>query len=249
MKSDSHIKKYNTINFLKIDKDILREKLMGLYFDQDKSVKEISKILGWNIHTTNTRFKRLGICGKRKKVYFKPDFGDLFNEFKFLEEIKDENISGIRWKVECSCGNIKIIRAYNIINSIQKDCGHIIPDKARRSTWKGYGEISGQNFARYKRDASIRNLDFNITIEYIWDLYLKQNRKCALSGENISFTRRKCPLQTSSLDRIDSTKGYTLGNVQWVSKQINRCKQNYTDKEFIKMCRKVSKYNDEYSNS
>jgi len=41
---------------------------------------------------------------------------------------------------------------------------------------------------------------------------------------------------TASLDRIDSSKGYIEGNVQWVHKMVNMSKQQYTQEEFINMC-------------
>jgi hypothetical protein len=48
---------------------------------------------------------------------------------------------------------------------------------------------------------------------------------------------------TASLDRIDSSKGYVEGNVQWVHKRINIMKNDLSDSEFIEWCRVVSKNN------
>ena len=45
---------------------------------------------------------------------------------------------------------------------------------------------------------------------------------------------------TASLDRIDSSKGYVEGNVQWVHKMINMSKQQYSQEEFIDMCKAVA---------
>ena len=44
---------------------------------------------------------------------------------------------------------------------------------------------------------------------------------------------------TQSLDRIDSTKGYTIDNVQWVHKYINLMKHQLTQQQFIDFCKKV----------
>ena len=49
---------------------------------------------------------------------------------------------------------------------------------------------------------------------------------------------------TASVDRIDSTKGYLKGNVQWVHKSINQMKSNRTDEEFIALCKAVALYNE-----
>lgn len=45
------------------------------------------------------------------------------------------------------------------------------------------------------------------------------------------------------LDRIDSSKGYIEGNVQWVHKDVNMMKQNYSQKYFIEMCKKIYETN------
>jgi len=49
--------------------------------------------------------------------------------------------------------------------------------------------------------------------------------------------------QTASLDRIDSSKGYIEGNVQWVHRKINMMKQSYTQEEFIELCQAVVRNN------
>jgi hypothetical protein len=48
---------------------------------------------------------------------------------------------------------------------------------------------------------------------------------------------------TASLDRIDSSKGYTLGNIQWVHKWVNLMKQDMTDQEFIEWCKTITNFN------
>lgn len=109
-----------------------------------------------------------------------------------------------------------------------------------------YEEISGGYWYNVKLNAKERNIEFNITIKYIWDLFLKQDRRCALSGERLIFVgnyRRNRKLQTASLDRIDSSCGYVEGNVQWVNKNINYMKMDLPEKEFIELCSKISNYN------
>jgi hypothetical protein len=45
------------------------------------------------------------------------------------------------------------------------------------------------------------------------------------------------------LDRVDSSKGYIEGNVQWVHKTINLMKQSFNQKEFIHFCKLVANNN------
>lgn len=81
-------------------------------------------------------------------------------------------------------------------------------------------------------------------------LFLKQNRKCILSGIEIGFPKawgvKSKTNITASLDRIDSSKGYVKGNVQWVHKTINSMKMNMSDINFIDLCKKVANNNDNH---
>jgi len=46
--------------------------------------------------------------------------------------------------------------------------------------------------------------------------------------------------QTASLDRVDSRKGYVVGNIQWVHSMVNMSKNKYPQDKFIEMCRAVT---------
>jgi hypothetical protein len=104
--------------------------------------------------------------------------------------------------------------------------------------------LSRYNWKTIKNRANKVKMEFNLTIKYLWDLYIKQDKKCALSGVILNFLKNDYDrLHNASLDRIDSSKGYIEGNVQWVDKYINTMKGSKTDKEFIEWCQKVVKYN------
>lgn len=80
--------------------------------------------------------------------------------------------------------------------------------------------------------------DVNIDCDYIYSLFLKQNCKCALTGWNITFSKNKKE-NTASVDRIDSYKGYIVGNIQITHKSVNKCKLNYHQKLFFEICKAV----------
>lgn len=124
------------------------------------------------------------------------------------------------------------------------------PTKMNSKVWKGYGEISLTHFNQMKISAGKRGHLFDVTIEYLWDVFLKQNRKCSYTGLELTFpkTRKSVKVSTSSLDRIDSSKGYVEGNVQWVHKDINRMKQDFSNDYFIEMCNLVSKKTNKVNN-
>jgi hypothetical protein len=45
------------------------------------------------------------------------------------------------------------------------------------------------------------------------------------------------------LDRIDSSKGYTIDNVQWVHKIVNIMKHDVEEKEFFNWCKLITERN------
>ena len=118
-----------------------------------------------------------------------------------------------------------------------------------KNRYKGYEELSGTRWSSYQVGAQRRGLEFNIAIEYVWELFLKQERRCALSGVPIDFDMsldnlRKTGHQggLASLDRIDSKQGYIEGNVQWVHKDVNKMKMELPQERFLEMVKQISKY-------
>lgn len=152
-------------------------------------------------------------------------------------------------RCECQCGGLVTAPARYIANGHKQSCGclrHVRNNK--HHGWKGHGEIGLSVWADIKAGAirRARQIPFEITIEGVWDLFLKQNRKCAISGVPIQFSslnRKYCVEEhTASLDRVDSKKGYTLDNVQWVHKKVNLMKMTLPQDEFIQWCKIISEH-------
>ena len=81
----------------------------------------------------------------------------------------------------------------------------------------------------------------------MWDIFEKQDKICALSGLPIEFETSQYGLWhgegTASLDRIDSSKGYICGNVQWVHKDVNRMKQCFKEDRLLDLCKLIVEHN------
>jgi hypothetical protein len=146
------------------------------------------------------------------------------------------------WICKCDCGNIHRTLATNLLSRKIKSCGCLGSSCGKNNiNWKGYEEISGQYWNSLKTNAKRRKIKFSILIKDAWKLYLTQNKKCALSDIPLSFSENKKEKSkaTASLDRIDSSKGYILGNVQWVHKDINFMKMDLPEEYFIEICNKI----------
>lgn len=136
------------------------------------------------------------------------------------------------------------------IQSTCKDCKSVLSKQYYETTFV-YSVKKNMVSGAQKR-AKLKNIEFNITLSDIEDLIKKQNNMCALSGVELDWdvcdeisSSRSYPYSRASLDRIDSSKGYTLDNVQLVTNNINKAKSTMTTNEFIFMCRQVVDYANE----
>ena len=98
-------------------------------------------------------------------------------------------------------------------------------------------------FRRRKHSAPKSGTDFNITQEQAWEIINKQVWKCALTGVPFSRSGSARDLNSPSADRIDSSKGYIPGNVQYVRLVVNLAKRELSDADFITLCKQVATYN------
>lgn len=160
--------------------------------------------------------------------------------FGFLTVIGDDGRNkhmNVNWLCQCECGKTTLATTTAIKSGKKISCG-CRQYRSGKDTynWTGYGEIPGSYLYQIRNGATVRGLLFEVTGEYLWALFLEQDRKCLLSGVSIEFGKNI----TASLDRSDNTKGYTKANVQWVHKHINLMKNHFPLDYFISMCKLVS---------
>jgi hypothetical protein len=172
--------------------------------------------------------------------------GQRFGKLLVVEQALSRN-GRKSWYCKCDCGSDKIVstKLLRLNQTSSCGCAHH-PQGTKSKNWKGTENISSTLLTKIKLSSKLRNLDFDLDLTYLEELFLLQNKKCALSGLNLIFSKvnkNKFGVGNASLDRIDSNIGYIKGNVQWVHKKINIMKNVYTQDEFIKMCSYVHKTN------
>ena len=100
-------------------------------------------------------------------------------------------------------------------------------------------------FLYYLRSCRRRDPNMNLSVEYLARIWEEQQGICPYSGIKLilnSHTRRnKDHRFTASLDRIDSSKGYIEGNVQFVSTLINFMKHTMSHEDTIEFLHLISK--------
>lgn len=176
--------------------------------------------------------------------------GKKYGHFIVLEEHSTTRSGHTKYVCKCECGGIVNVLGTHLRQGNSKSCGCKNPLGVSHKQWTGCGEMSGDFwYSHIVRSAngskgSRSSVDLTVSKEYVWDLFLKQNRKCALSGLELTFPKKsKDKSYTASLDRIDSGKGYVPDNVQWVHKDVNFMKNKFNNEYFINMCKNISNFN------
>lgn len=155
------------------------------------------------------------------------------------------------WRCRCLvCGHEAVRKKWDFSRSRSlgqpgcERCRHKAIKGSGSSSWRGYGELPRSYFGSVTRGAAGRGIGFDVTIEYAWELFLKQGRRCALTGDRLVMPGQVPgpDEKVASLDRIDSFGYYRPGNVQWTSVRSNLMKGDMPEDEFVRECDKVVKH-------
>ena len=174
-------------------------------------------------------------CSRRKETY-KFKIGEHIKHWTILEGPVYIDGHG-KYKVQCDCGTITyrlpIELLYKNRDFSCKKCSQKL--RAKRTTLINgrVGDLTLTEHTRLRRSAEKRGYTFEVSIEYLWNLFQDQKQICAITGDYIPN------IKEASLDRIDSSKGYIEGNVQWVTYQSNLSKHVMTMEQLYEFCRKV----------
>ncbi len=164
--------------------------------------------------------------------------GDKSKHWTVVEEPILNSRRNLLYKVQCDCGRTtRLMSGYEFFNPNKalmcQQCAAELRGKTLAESNGKVGELKLTRYSKLQRSASVRGIPFEVSMEYLWNLFETQNHKCAITGDYIKH------LDEASLDRIDSSKGYVEGNVQWTTYQANVSKHTMTMEALYNFCRKV----------
>lgn len=97
----------------------------------------------------------------------------------------------------------------------------------------------------YNQRAAIKKIPFDLTPEFLKNLFKKQQGLCYYSGLSMELKSNKnrkisaASFNVASLDRIDSNKGYTQDNVVWCLNCINMLKAHHDMSDIKKVMQAI----------
>lgn len=170
----------------------------------------------------------------------------LLTVIQYIEPAKSRGKN--RWKCKCDCGKESIVQDNHLTSGRTKSCGCLHKRKGKDSPFfKGFEELPMDYFSQVRRNSEKRKKEFSITIEDAWNQFIKQNKKCALTGIELSFNgtvkdnkNSITSKRNASLDRINSSKGYIKENIQWIHKDVNIMKNDLDEKDFFYYCKLIN---------
>lgn len=153
--------------------------------------------------------------------------GKVFGLLTVIELDPDREIGKpLRWRCRCECGSTHFLAlGGSLKHGTTISCGcYRRGDPAVNPTTHGLSYDKRYKLLRNARlRAQARGLDFDLEIS---DIVLPE--LCPVLGTKISYGGGRQNENSPSLDRIDSSLGYTKGNVRVISWRANRIKSDAT---------------------
>lgn len=165
--------------------------------------------------------------------------GKIYAQWTVLR-FADYNGTSLRFWCRCTCGNERRVRFQALQAQESQRCRECA--ELNKSVHEVKGEIISNYLVKLTAHAKTRNIDVHITLQDLDNQWKKQSGVCAISGIPITVKKKNTERTSASVDRIDSSQGYTVENIQWVHKDINKIKLNLDLDYFIELCTRVAEH-------
>jgi hypothetical protein len=146
-------------------------------------------------------------------------------------------VDGIESKRCCDCEEIKGLgffnkntRSWDGIHAVCRKCASVSNKKRTNSKVKKDPLGYIYNFA--KKSSKYRGITFDLTREQLEAILDEQKGKCFYTGMDMSFEIFRGNYLRMSIDRLDSSKGYTKENVVLTTYRVNIMKGDMSLAEF-----------------
>ena len=164
--------------------------------------------------------------------YVKDLTGKKFQMLDVLFPVGKNSGGNMQWACRCDCGTT-VVRASAVLQMEDhfSNCGCV-------TTNATHGKSYTPEYALYqaaKKRAKKRGMGFDLDIT---DVVIPE--KCPCLGINLSTAVDQAQDNSPSLDRIDSSQGYTKDNIWVISYKANRIKNDATPDELLAVANAVA---------
>ena len=190
------------------------------------------------------RDRHCGSCGKKGQSMTwhtsKDETGKLYGQLRVLRKVGKSRHGDLTWLCHCACGKDVVVPGDRLRNGNTKGCGCLQGTHNRLPA----GVASCNHlYSSYRNNAKKRG--------FIWELNREQfgsltSQPCWYCGKLPAQVHGSTTLKDKSgrvygnggyvyngIDRIDSSRGYQVGNVRPCCKCCNFAKQRMSEEEFL----------------
>jgi len=167
--------------------------------------------------------------------------GKKFNRLTVINRVDTpkhvKNTKHIYWLCKCDCGKKVMVSGSNLKSNQVLSCGCYQKEKASLS----YGESNlNRLFRSYKYHAKERNLCFELSKEEFFELTKENCFYCGrFPSQKIKSERANGDYVYNGIDRIDTSKGYTIENTVSCCGQCNKAKLTTNQTNFFEWIKMV----------
>ena len=152
------------------------------------------------------------------------------------------------WVCKCDCGKVINVRNSILTKRIGcHTCSILLNNRVKNESLKNHGGIKKHIYMSYLKRAKEKNLEFLLTFDETIKLLVDKCYYCGElpksseggyhSGNSIDGEFKK-----NTIDRIDSTKGYTLVNTVSCCLMCNTSKLDHPQIDFLNWIKRVNDY-------
>jgi len=159
------------------------------------------------------------------------------NFLRHKSEVERNRLAGRRAFCSRKCSGTACIT--NFGDKVNRGVGHLNPGN------KGDEYSPFRVFmCRIRARMRDKGRECSVTVEDLKEQWERQNGKCPYTGwmlqtpKNTGEPRRLTPY-TASLDRVNSSKGYVKGNVEFISLMAQWAKNSFSKEDVVNFCEAV----------
>lgn len=193
----------------------------------------------------NLRVGKTKSCGcLRSLPHIKHNLsGQKYGRLFVVEPIPERNCGHVVYKCKCDCGKYKNVVGVLLTRGDTKSCGCYSREKtieynhSRKNT-----EFSAYNnlYKWFENQAKQRGIKFSLDRNDINKIIHQPCYYCGAENSNTHKYKKIYEIKHNGIDRIDSSKGYEIGNVVSCCKTCNFAKNTMSQSEFYEWILRVS---------
>jgi len=170
------------------------------------------------------------------------EVGKVYARLTVVKEVEKDRRGHRMFEFSCVCGKSRVYRGHSVLSGRVKSCGCLWYESHRAGqerrikpdSWSAFNTIfcSYKNSARYRKTPQRK--DFEFTRETFRKLIEQPCYYCGDSGSMTTVINKfGPPFVHNGVDRIDSSKGYTIENCVPCCKPCNTAKLDRSIEDFV----------------